>query len=65
MLTFNTGWDENAQKVEVFDNVRAIQKKITNNGVQIDNPVEKDSSCALTFMIQDPDGNLILSDQHV
>jgi len=65
ILTFNPGWDENAQKIEEFDDIRTIQKKLIAEGVQVEHPVDENSSGPASFMIKDPDGNVILLDQHV
>jgi predicted enzyme related to lactoylglutathione lyase len=65
ILTFNPGWDENANKVEPFDDVRTIQKQLKNNGVKLMNEADENSSGPASFMLTDPDGNVILFDQHV
>ncbi len=65
ILTFNPGWDENANKVENFDDVRHIQRMLIEAGVQIDNPIDETSTGPANLMISDPDGNVILLDQHV
>lgn len=65
ILTFNPGWDENANKVEPFDDVREIQKHLKNNGVKINKEVDESTSGPGRTMIMDPDGNLVLLDQHV
>ena len=35
IITFNPGWDGNAQNIEDFDDVRKIQNKIKNNGINL------------------------------
>lgn len=65
ILTFNPGWDENANKIESFDDVRDIQKQLKNKGMKIENEVDENSSGPGSFVIIDPDGNAILVDQHV
>lgn len=64
ILTFNPGWDENAQNVEDFDDVRKIQKTIKEKGVTVINEVDEDASGPGSFMVTDPDGNVVLIDQH-
>ncbi len=64
MLTFNPGWDENASEVEDFDDVRQIQQHIKEKGVELLNEVDESTSGLCCFIIQDPDGNTILIDQH-
>ena len=65
ILTFNPGWDENAQKMEVFDDVRDIQKSLKEKGVAFSSEADESSSGPESFVIVDPDGNTILLDQHV
>lgn len=65
ILTFNPGWDENANKVESFDDVRTIQKKLKSKGVALITEVDESSTGPGNFMVSDPDGNTILFDQHV
>ncbi|OCA74405.1 VOC family protein [Chryseobacterium arthrosphaerae] len=64
MLTFNPGWDENAQNLESFDDVRTIQKHLKENGVEIDREADETTSGPEYIYLKDPDGNMILIDQH-
>jgi len=64
ILTFNPGWDENANNLEEFDDVRAIQKSLKEKNIQIVNEVDETTSGPGSFMISDPDGNIIFVDQH-
>lgn len=64
ILTFNPGWDENANNVEKFDDVREIQRQLKNKGFKIDNEADEKTSGPASFMITDPDGNVIYIDQH-
>lgn len=64
ILTFNPGWDENAMPVEDFDDIRSIQKSLKAKGIAFPNPVDEDSKGPASTMITDPDGNVILLDQH-
>lgn len=65
ILTFNPGWDENAKKVEQFDDVRAIQKSLKSKGVPLLTEADEKTSGPASLMLVDPDGNQILFDQHV
>ena len=65
IMTFNPGWDQSAQKVEPFTDVREIQKKLKADGLEIISPADEDTSGPENFMVVDPDGNTILFDQHV
>jgi catechol 2,3-dioxygenase-like lactoylglutathione lyase family enzyme len=64
MLTFNPGWDQNAAETESFTDVRALQKALKEKGVALMTEAEEGSSGPASFMLQDPDGNTILIDQH-
>ena len=65
MLTFNPGWDENAQNLPEYTDVREIYDQLKSQGVTITSegfPAEKGPGF---IMLQDPDGNPILIDQHI
>lgn len=64
IITFNPGWDENAQNVESFDDVREIQRKLKENGVTVNPEADENTSGPASFMTTDPDGNILLFDQH-
>ncbi|RKT01826.1 VOC family protein [Chryseobacterium defluvii] len=64
MLTFNPGWDENAQNLESFDDVRDIQKHLKENNVELDKAADESTSGPEHIILKDPDGNVILIDQH-
>lgn len=64
ILTFNPGWDENAQELENFDDIREIQKKLKNDGLELNSEADENSSGPASLTITDPDGNVILIDQH-
>ncbi len=65
MLTFNPGWDDEAQPIDDYTDVRELQRRLKEAGVTL--AVEADESGAgpASFVILDPDGNPILVDQHV
>lgn len=65
ILTFNPGWDANANKLESFDDVRDIQKHLIDKSIALKNKVDPNSSGPANISITDPDGNIILIDQHV
>lgn len=64
MLTFNPGWDENAQNVEDFDDVRAIQNQLKASGLTLGLEVDEKTEGPGSVILSDPDGNMILLDQH-
>ena len=65
ILTFNPGWDENAQNQESFDDVREIQRQLLSQDIQLNNAVDEQTKGPASFTLADPDGNIILIDQHV
>ena len=64
-LTFNPGWDKDAQKMEPFVDVRELQKQLKAQGVELASEADESTSGPASFMVMDPDGNPILVDQHV
>lgn len=64
MLTFNPGWDQNAQNLESFDDVRDIQKQLKEQGIEIEKSADESTSGPEHMYLKDPDGNMILIDQH-
>jgi len=64
IMTFNPGWDQSAQEVNPFDAIRTIQATLQAKGIDVENPVDQESSGPASMMITDPDGNTILIDQH-
>ena len=65
ILTFNPGWDSGAQKLDVFTDVRDLQRQLKAKGVALQTEADETSTGPASFMIVDPDGNPILIDQHV
>lgn len=65
ILTFNPGWDENAKKLEKFEDVREIQKRLKSKGLKPVAEADETTSGPASMIILDPDGNQILLDQHV
>jgi hypothetical protein len=65
ILTFNPGWDSDANTLEPFDDVRTIQRTLLDNGVDVGNPADEESKGPASFVVIDPDGNSVLIDQHI
>jgi predicted enzyme related to lactoylglutathione lyase len=65
ILTFNPGWDTNAQKVPGFTDVRELQRQLKAQGVKFTQEADETTTGPAGFMALDPDGNPILVDQHV
>jgi len=64
ILTFNPGWDENAENLAEFDDVRQIQQHLKENEIPLMSEVDVETSGPGSITLTDPDGNLILIDQH-
>ena len=64
ILTFNPGWDENAKNIEKFEAVREIQKHLKNKNIMLTAEADENTSGPASLMVTDPDGNVILIDQH-
>lgn len=65
ILTFNPGWDSNAQELAEFTDVRELQRRLKAQGVRLEQEADENSAGPASFMVVDPDGNPILVDQHV
>lgn len=65
MLTFNPGWDGNAQELDDFTDVREIQRQLKGQGVEFIDEADESTTGPASFIVLDPDGNPILLDQHV
>ncbi len=65
ILTFNPGWDSNAQKLPSFTDVRDLQRELKAHGVQFQVEADETTSGPASFVAVDPDGNPVLVDQHV
>jgi len=65
ILTFNPGWDENAQTLDSFDDVRDIQKHLKSNNITLIQEADETTSGPGSAILTDPDGNTIFIDQHV
>jgi catechol 2,3-dioxygenase-like lactoylglutathione lyase family enzyme len=65
ILTFNPGWDENAQKLDSFTDVRKIQQHLKSKNIKLTTEADEHSTGPASLVVMDPDGNTILIDQHV
>jgi catechol 2,3-dioxygenase-like lactoylglutathione lyase family enzyme len=65
MMTFNPGWDKNANPLEDFTDVRTLQRELKTKGIKIETEAEESTAGPASFILIDPDGNPILFDQHV
>lgn len=64
ILTFNPGWDQAAQNVDAFTDVRALKAELEARGVEVQQWNEPEGKGPASFVVVDPDGNPILIDQH-
>jgi lactoylglutathione lyase len=65
ILTFNPGWDSNAQKLPSFTDVRELQRQLKAQGVKLATEADEKTTGPASFVAVDPDGNTILVDQHL
>jgi catechol 2,3-dioxygenase-like lactoylglutathione lyase family enzyme len=65
ILTFNPGWDRNANPLADFDDVRELQRTLQARGLTLTSAADESSTGPASLMLIDPDGNPILIDQHV
>jgi lactoylglutathione lyase len=65
ILTFNPGWNEKAQAVDTFVDVREHQRRMKSKGLELTQEADTHSTGPASVMLIDPDGNPILIDQHV
>jgi lactoylglutathione lyase len=65
ILTFNPGWDSNAQPVAEFTDVRELQRQLRVRGVELQQQADENTTGPASIVALDPDGNPILIDQHV
>ncbi|MDF2859369.1 MAG: glyoxalase [Neobacillus sp.] len=64
ILTFNPGWNENAENLNSFTDVRDLQKQLKEKGITMLIEADESTEGLAHFIIEDPDGNQILVDQH-
>ena len=65
ILTFNPGWNRDAQPLKAFTDVRELQRQLKGLGIALISEADETTSGPASFMMVDPDGNTILIDQHV
>jgi catechol 2,3-dioxygenase-like lactoylglutathione lyase family enzyme len=64
ILTFNPGWDQHCNNLDSFTDVRAIQQRLKDQGVELSSEADDSSTGPASLMLSDPDGNQIMIDQH-
>ncbi len=64
LMTFNPGWDREARELPEFMDVREIQERLDERGVTVTSRADPATTGPASLMLEDPDGNQILIDQH-
>lgn len=65
MLTFNPGWNQNAEALDSFTDVRELQRELKAKGTEFLSEADEGTTGPSSFIVVDPDGNPVLVDQHV
>ena len=65
ILTFNPGWDSKNQPLDEFQDVRTIQKRLKESGLELTTEADESTTGPASLTLVDPDGNTVLLDQHV
>jgi len=65
IMTFNPGWDQDAHPLSDFTDIRNIQRELKTQGIKLESEADENTTGPASLMLQDPDGNMILIDQHV
>lgn len=65
IMTFNPGWDQDANILDSFDDVRQIQKSLKGSDLKLDREADESTSGPASVVLTDPDGNIIMLDQHM
>ena len=63
-LTFNPGWDQHAENLDDFEDIRDIQKRLKAEGIAFVSEADETTTGPASFVLMDPDGNPVLVDQH-
>lgn len=64
ILTFNPGWNCKAEEVNPFTDIRTLQNEFKKKGIAFISEINSEADGPANFVIEDPDGNTILFDQH-
>ncbi len=65
ILTFNPGWDGEKKAMADFEDVREIQSRLKHSGIELQTETDPDGTDIGHIVLEDPDGNQIMIDQHV
>lgn len=64
ILTFNPGWDQDANNLDRFTDVREIQRELKARGIELTEEADESTEEPAYVILIDPNGNPILIDQH-
>jgi catechol 2,3-dioxygenase-like lactoylglutathione lyase family enzyme len=65
ILTFNPGWDGNANTLDSYTDVRDLQRQLKAQGLPLESEADEETTGPASLILVDPDGNPILIDQHI
>ncbi|GAB5510673.1 MAG: hypothetical protein Rhims3KO_20740 [Hyphomicrobiales bacterium] len=65
ILTFNPGWDSDAQALDAYTDIRKLQSELKSKGIALESEVDEATTGPASFTLIDPDGNAVLVDQHI
>jgi lactoylglutathione lyase len=65
MLTFNPGWNSQAEPLTEFEDIREIQRRLKASRLPLTSEADESTTGPASLTLIDPDGNPILIDQHV
>jgi hypothetical protein len=64
ILTFNPGWNQSAEPLDTFTDIRDLQRTLQARGLTLDSTADETTTGPASLTLTDPDGNTILLDQH-
>jgi lactoylglutathione lyase len=65
IMTFNPGWNAAAEPLDEFEDIRDLQRTMKERGLKLTTEADESTSGPASLVLVDPDGNMILVDQHV
>ena len=65
IMTFNPGWNSDAKKLDEFTDIRELQRRMKAAGLELTSEADESTTGPASLTLADPDGNVILIDQHV
>ena len=64
IITFNPGWANRGDHPKEFTDIREIQRRLKKSGVKLLTEADEATTGPASLMLNDPDGNQVLIDQH-